>query len=203
MKLIDAYQKIKALNVTVFQTRDIAAYFNIDISHASKLLVRLALSSLVIRLARGRWGLPEYIDTLQLPELLTTPYPSYISLQTALYYHGMISQVPNVIYSVSLAKTQRIHTPLATISIHHIQPDFFCGYHTNDKDIKIATPEKAIIDFLYLSPTKTRLFASLPELEWPDKFDIKVANKYIDLIPSQRRKTLVTTLFSQLRRIKN
>ncbi len=199
MKSIDAYQKILELDVSVFQTRDIVAYFNINTSHASKILERLAESSQIIRLSRGRWGIKDRIDILQLPELLTAPYPSYISLQTGLYYQGMISQVPTVIYAVSLGRTKRISTPLGTISIHHVQPEFFYGFNTDEKThIKIATPEKAIIDILYLSPNKTRLFASLPEIEWTVQFNQDLARQYIDMIPSSSRRTLVKTLFDQL-----
>lgn len=198
MKLIDVYQKILELNTPMFQTRDIAAYLGISISHASKLLERLAQAAQVIHLSRGRWGLKDRIDPLQLPELLTTPYPSYISLQTALYYHGMISQVPTVIYAVSLAKSQRFDTPLGTVSIHYIQPSFFLGYEVNQYHIKMATPEKAIIDVLYLSPSKTRLFAHLPEFEFTDGFDRALATEYIRMIPSRSRRTLVKTLFAKL-----
>src|SRR3990167_7462249 len=134
MRLIDAYQKIIELNISVFQTRDVAAYLNINISHASKILERLALSTQIVHLAHGRWGLRDRIDILQLPELLTMPYPSYISLQTALYYHGMISQIPTVIYAVSLATSRCFNTPLGTVSIHRIQPDFFCGYQTGNNN---------------------------------------------------------------------
>jgi predicted transcriptional regulator of viral defense system len=198
MKLIDAYQKIAELNVSVFQTRDVSAYLNISVSHASKILERLALSSQVVHLAHGRWGLRDRIDILQLPELLTMPYPSYISLQTALYYQGMISQVPTVIYAVSLATSRCFNTPLGTVSIHHMQPDLFCGYKTDDNNIKMATPEKALVDLLYLSPAKTRLFASLPELELGEDFNRTLAEEYISMIPSQRRRTLVATLFTKL-----
>lgn len=200
MRLIDAYQKIIALDVPVFQTRDIAAYLNIDISHASKILERLEASSQIIRLVRGRWGLKDRIDILQLPQLLTSPYPSYISLQTALYYQGMISQIPTVIYAISLGRTQRFNTPLGTISTHYVQPDFFCGYKTDDNtQIKMATPEKAVIDILYLSPSKTRLFCRLPEFEFPEHFNRDLAKEYIHMIPSVRRRKLVSTLFEQLR----
>lgn len=198
MKLIDAYQRIKELNVPVFQTRDVATYLNISISHASKILNRLVLSTQIVHLTHGRWGLREHIDILQLPELLTTPYPSYISLQTALYYHGMISQVPTVIYAVSLATSRCFNTPLGTVSIHRIQPDFFCGYQTSDNNIKMATPEKALIDLFYLSPAKTRLFSGLPELELGKDFNRSLAADYIRMIPSQRRRTLVERLFAEL-----
>jgi hypothetical protein len=105
----------------------------------------------------------------------------------------MISQIPNIIYAVSLARTRLYKTPIANVSIHHIQPAFFFGYmEINDHELlKIATPEKALIDMFYLSQTKSRLFSTLPEIELPENFKLSVAKKIIDKIPSKRRKTLV------------
>lgn len=37
----------------------------------------------------------------------------------------------------------------------------------------MATPEKALIDFLYLSPARSNLFRVLPELELPRDFSAK------------------------------
>jgi hypothetical protein len=62
----------------------------------------------------------------------------------------------------------------------------------------MATPEKALIDLLYLSPVKTRLFAGLPELELGKDFNRRLAADYIRMIPSQRRRTLVETLFAKI-----
>lgn len=57
-------------------------------------------------------------------EYLTGPFPSYVSPQTALFYHEMISQIPHIIYAVSLARTRQYKTPLGNVSIHHLQPDW-------------------------------------------------------------------------------
>ena len=57
--------------------------------------------------------------------------PAYVSVQSALYLHGMISQIPHVIYVASLARTQRVATTIGTYSIHQIAPEFFGGYRTD------------------------------------------------------------------------
>jgi predicted transcriptional regulator of viral defense system len=48
---------------------------------------------------------------------LTAPFPAYVSLQSALYLHGMVSQVPAVTYAVMLARARRFVTPLGTVAI--------------------------------------------------------------------------------------
>ncbi|MCD6516134.1 MAG: type IV toxin-antitoxin system AbiEi family antitoxin domain-containing protein [Candidatus Aminicenantes bacterium] len=196
MKLIDVHKKLIELNVPVFHTSDAAACLNIEPAHASKLLARLASSGHIVHLSRGMWAFKEKVEILALPEYLTKPFPSYVSLQSALYYHGMISQIPSVTYAVSIGRTKKYKTPLGVVSIHHVNPSFFFGYQSIGKDIaKIATPEKALIDYFYLSPARSHLFKALPELELPQKFSIKKAYKIIDMIKSKRRKSLVMRSF--------
>lgn len=199
MRLLEIYSTLKKLNLPVIKTRDVAALLNIKLASASKILARLAKNHQIIYLHRGLWAIPELIDPLILPQYLTAPFPCYISLQSALYYHGMISQIPTTIYAVSLARTKKFITPLGSVSIHHVQPDFFFGFETTGKQhIKIATPEKALIDIFYLSTAKSRLFSSLPEVEFPKNFSIKKAYDIIKKIKSKTKKALVAKLFAKI-----
>jgi predicted transcriptional regulator of viral defense system len=199
MRLIEIFYKLKALGQPILQTREVAALLKIKTSTASKILSRLAKHKHIIYLRRGLWGIPEQIDPLMLPEYLTAPLPSYISLQSALFYHAMISQIPNLIYAVSLARTKKFTTPLGTVSIHHIQPDFFFGFEAIGKhQIKMATPEKAIFDTLYLSIAKSKLFYPLPELELPKRFSIKKVNDMLQNIKSISKRNLLTKRFNKL-----
>ena len=198
MKSIDVYTKLKQLNLSVIQTNDAAAYFDISVNHANKLLTRISETNQIIHIKHGVWAFPD-TDALVLPSFLTSPFPAYISLQTALYFHNMISQIPNIIYAVSIGRAKIYKTPIATVSIHHIHPTFYFGYEEKGANglLKIASPEKALLDIFYLSQTKTRLFKTLPEVELPKNFKIAVANKMIAKITSIRKQTLVQRRFSQ------
>lgn len=111
----------------------------------------------------------------------------------------MISQIPTVIYAVSVGRAKVYKTPIATVSIHHIHPSFYFGNIEKDVDglLKMASPEKALLDIFYLSQTKTRLFKTLPEVELPKNFKISVANRMIAKITSVRKRTLVQRRFSE------
>ena len=87
MRLIDAEQKILHLKQPVIQTRDAATCLNITIAQANQILVSLSKVGRFVRLMRGRWATTTQIDPLILPEYLTLPFPSYVSLQTALFFH--------------------------------------------------------------------------------------------------------------------
>jgi len=198
MRLLDAQAKLLALKQEVLQTSDVAACLKITISHASQILRRLSKAGFFLPLARGKWACHTAIDPLLLPECLTAPAPSYISFQSALYYHGMISQIPDTVYAASLARTCQYKTPIARISIHHIQPSFFFGFEVVARSgIKMATPEKALLDVFYLSSARSFLFSALPELEIPRSFKSKKAFKMIEKIPSPRMRTLVREKFQE------
>jgi len=201
MRLVDALARILEIGQPVFQTSDVAAYLDINRGHASKLLGRLAVSGHIIHLGRGLWALKERVDPLALPGYLTAPFPSYISLYSALYHHGMLSEIPAVTYAVSVAETRRVDTPLGTVSIHHIEPSFFFGFEIlSSSGAKVASPEKAVLDFLYLGPAKTRLFRVLPELELPPSFSVRKARRMIRRIPAAGRRTMVSNRFEELLR---
>jgi predicted transcriptional regulator of viral defense system len=200
VRLVDVHNKLLKMNVAVFQTSDAAACLNIESAHASKLLARLSSAGHLVHLSRGLWAFKNRVEPLALPEYLTDPFPSYVSLQSALYYHDMISQIPAITYAVSISRTKIYDTPLGVVSIHHVHPSFFFGFESIGKGIaKMATPEKALIDFLYLSPAKSNLFRALPEIEIPKSFTIKEAHTIMSRIRSARRRNLVKRLFEKAR----
>jgi predicted transcriptional regulator of viral defense system len=199
MTLLDALSTIASMDAIVFTTSDAAARLRVPNGHASVVLARLAASGQVIRLRRGVWALPNRVDPLALPEYLTSPFPAYVSLQSALYLHGLISQMPAMTYAVSLARARRFTTPLGTVSIHHVQPAFFFGFEPAGRSGgRLATPEKALVDFLYLTPARSKLFRALPELEWPNRFSVRQARSIVKRIEPVRRRTLVSRALGRL-----
>ena len=96
MNQVEALARIESLGQPVFQTKDVAAAAGVTATNANKIATRLAASGFLIRLARGRWMLTRERNKLLVPEELTAPYPAYISLQTALYRHAIVSQIPTV-----------------------------------------------------------------------------------------------------------
>jgi predicted transcriptional regulator of viral defense system len=200
MNQAEALKRLRALGTPFCTTGDITAVLGLSPAAANMTAARLAKNGLVTHLARDRWAIGEKVNPLALPQQLAAPYPAYISLQTALFHHGMISQIPQVIYAVTVAKTRRCSTPLGVVSFHQVAPDFFFGYESTGSDgVQIATPEKALLDFLYLSPGRSRLFSRLPELELPRSFSRKKLRAMLDKIADPRRRRLVETAWGNLR----
>ena len=200
MTLAGALEKLQAFGLPVLRTADIAAHLAVSPANASQIMVRLARHGYVRRIKRGLWALAG-TEPMAIVPYLTAPFPGYVSLQSALYHHGMISQIPDVLYCASLARTRRYRTPLGTISVHHVPDTLFYGYERiGNGAFGMATPEKALLDFLYLGSAKSRLFAALPELEFPPGFSRKQLESMIALIPGPKRRSYVQARAEQLLR---
>ena len=185
-----AYATLRKLGVPVLETADAAAALHQSPAAATNTLTRLAEVGLVTQVRHGMWWMDGPIDPYRLPEYLTAPLPSYVSLHTALYLRGVIEQIPDVVYAASLARTQRVTTRAGTFSIHHIAPEVFGGYEETKNGVKLATAEKALFDFAYLSAGRSRLFTALPEVALPRGFRRAAFASWILRIPSQRSRTI-------------
>lgn len=193
MTLVEALASLADMREPVFETGDAAARLELPAAHASTVLARLAAARHLVRPRRGLWAFPQRVDPFSLPSRLTAPLPSYVSLQSALYLHGLISQMPAVIYAVSLARARRFDIPLGAVSIHHVTPAFFFGFEqTGPQGVLIASPEKALVDFLYLAPARSSLFRALPEVDIPPSFSARRARVMAAKIASTRRHAMVT-----------
>jgi hypothetical protein len=81
---------------------------------------------------------------------------SYVSLQSALAYYGMIPEHVPVMTNITTSRPAQWETPLGVFDFRHIQVDFFDGYRFVDlgdnQQAFIAAPEKALLDLVYLEP---------------------------------------------------
>jgi len=90
--------------------------------------------------------------------------PSYVSLESALSWHGFIPENTFQITSCSSRKTQSFETPLGSFKYRSIKSALFFGYQLvewNNHHFAIAEPEKTVIDYLYLHH----------EIDDPDDFE--------------------------------
>lgn len=87
--------------------------------------------------------------------------PSYVSLHSALSWYNLIPEMIATTTSVTTRKTNRFSTPLGSFDYHSIKPELFgFGYILEDmgpsgkgtsRQIMVATPQKAILDFFYIN----------------------------------------------------
>jgi predicted transcriptional regulator of viral defense system len=79
--------------------------------------------------------------------------PSYISTESALRAYNLIPEIVFLTTCVTTRKTKNLETPIGNFQYHSIKENLFFGYKFIDINgivYKIAEPEKALLDFLYL-----------------------------------------------------
>jgi predicted transcriptional regulator of viral defense system len=122
-------------------------------------LSRWVKAGKLIQLAKGLYTLAEpYRKRAAHPFLLANAMKkaSYVSLQSALAYFGMIPEHVPTVTSVTTQRPARVDTPLGRFLFRHIKRNWFSGYSQVDlgagQKAFIAAPEKALLDLVYLTP---------------------------------------------------
>ncbi|MCG2725658.1 MAG: hypothetical protein L6420_05275 [Elusimicrobia bacterium] len=81
--------------------------------------------------------------------------PSYISLEMAFSFYGLIPESVYEITSVTSKKTNRFKSDIAVFTYKHIKPELMFGYkleNYNNRRYLMSEMEKALLDYLYLMP---------------------------------------------------
>lgn len=132
---------------------------DVDPRHVRRQLSRWTQAGRLYQLRRGLYALaPPYQKTRPHPFLVANRIvrPSYVSLQSALAYYGLIPEHVPVVTSVTTGRPGRWETPLGAYAFRHIKTDLFFGYRLTDlggeQAAFVATPEKALLDLVYLQP---------------------------------------------------
>jgi len=131
--------------------------------------------------------------------------PSYVSLQSALSWHGFIPEGVFTVTSVTTLKTQAFSTPAGSFAFRTVKPDLFFGYRLEAFGafrFKIADPAKALLDMLYLFPNLDSdghfHELRLNFFEVQEKLDIAVFHQYLSIFNSKtlekRAKTFIQYL---------
>jgi predicted transcriptional regulator of viral defense system len=122
-------------------------------------LTRWTKSGRVYQLRRGVYMVaPPYQKVKPHPFLIANHLQraSYVSGQSALSLYGLIPDVVQLITSVTAGRPELLETPLGIFEFRHIKPELLCSYRMielgNDQQALIATPEKALLDLVYLTP---------------------------------------------------
>jgi predicted transcriptional regulator of viral defense system len=141
---------------------------------------------LVKRVTRGVWCIPDdpQFSKYSLVPLLAGSHRAYVSLTSALHLHGLIEQIPQIVFAVTTGHTRIRRTAVATYSYHRIHPHLFTGFDWYGKrqDFLVATPEKALVDSFYLSSRRGKRFGSFPEIDLGAGFSFKRAVEWAERI---------------------
>jgi predicted transcriptional regulator of viral defense system len=179
----------------VVQAGAIASKYELPLPTVWQALSRLADRSLVSRVAKGiytnrlvRDSAPEDFIKLLRPN-------SYVSLESALSHWGLSTQSSVALTCVTTGKPKEYRTPEFTIIFRTISKRLYWGFiekQTRYSKYAIAEPEKALLDWIYLT-LQAGLKPSLDEIEFKSIDKQKLA-KYAVKYPGTVRNTLMHSL---------
>ncbi|PIW64901.1 MAG: hypothetical protein COW13_00305, partial [Candidatus Omnitrophica bacterium CG12_big_fil_rev_8_21_14_0_65_50_5] len=121
---------------------------------------RWVKSGKLIQLKRGIYLLADPYRKIQTSEFYIAnalKNPSYVSLEKALEYHGLIPEAVAVYTSVTTKRPESLRTPAGMYDYQHVKPSLFWGYTSvtfHGQTFFMAAPEKALLDFFYLKHVK-------------------------------------------------
>jgi predicted transcriptional regulator of viral defense system len=203
--MISVIEAIARLKRPTFSTADVHAIRGGSLSSLVQSLRALEKQGMLAHLRRGLWMLAlsntrSKINPFELAQYLVPGGPVYISFTSALHLHGMIGQIPQAITVASTTHTQTIRTSAGTFYIHRIAPSFFKGYdwYRGEGSFLIATPEKALVDCLYVSSRRNRRFSHFPELDFSKSFSKKRAQEWVGRIADFRIRSHVQKKLGEL-----
>jgi len=181
-----AYARLRELGAPVVTTGEAASALRVSTSSSSRTLRTLERQGLAWKIRYGLWSLADQpIDPRRLASEITRPYPSYVSFESALSAHGMIDQLPREVTVASLDRAKIIRTRHGTFSVRHLPPKLFGGFDSRD-GLLLATPEKALFDYFYVTHASTRHRRRLPEVELPDQFSWTKVKHWLQRIEFER-----------------
>lgn len=138
-----------------FSKNDILAHFE---TFDKNNLTRWCAKGYLIKLRNNYYTFPEYLKKQYFTFFLANQiFPSaYVSLHTALAYHGYIANYINTqISSISAQKTITFKNIFGNFHYQKEQSTLLFGFEEKGEPpftFRIAEPEKAILDLFYLYP---------------------------------------------------
>ncbi len=196
MKLL---KKLKELDKLYYTTSDIRKIENYSEGSLYVVLSRLVNRGELIRLTSGIYILPErYGEVEKIANMLY--FPSYLSFESALSKHGIISQIPYTLSFATTRKTRKTALDKYAVEYRQLRIDLYFGYSQRDDGVFIATPEKAFFDILYLASLGKLSFdfssIDLHNIEI-DK-TIRYVNKYLKRLSPKMKRILEQTMTSSV-----
>lgn len=129
-------------------------------AHAVRLqLSRWVKAGRLIQFRRGLYALaPPWRKIEPHPFLIANRLRSgsYVTLQSALAWHGVIPEQVPIVTSVGPARPETVSTPLCVFQFQHLAEALRFGFSRVEVAPRqfafVAAPEKALLDLVYLTP---------------------------------------------------
>lgn len=109
--------------------------------------------------------------------------PSFVSLESALAWHGLIPETPLAVTSVTTRKTRTISSEIGEFIYRTVKPGYWFGYtveETPHGKFMLAQPQRALVDLLYMRKD-LRTPGDFAELRLSDEISGAIAEDLLEM----------------------
>ena len=179
----------------VILASELASNYNLPVASVQKALLRLKDRGLVSRVAEGVYA-NKLVRDIAAADFIRVLRPySYVSLESGLSHWGLSTQSPVALTCVTTGKPKEYRVPEFAIRFRTISPNLYWGFvekQTRYATYLIAEPEKALLDWVYLS-LQGGIRPSLDEVDFKSVSKEKLA-EYASKFPGSVRNVLTHSL---------
>lgn len=160
-------EKLLEKGIAMFTPLEFGRIFDLPNYKTKYFLEKWTNEKILTRLKKGIYALKT--DLPGEKEIANRLYkPSYLSFEYALSYYNILPEMPYIVTSATTKPTRTFTTDSKTFIFLKIKKNAYTGYvliKEEEKSFLIATPEKALVDYLYFvaigkKPFNERLNAS-------------------------------------------
>lgn len=168
-----------------------------DYKQTKNQITKLVKNGWLIRIKRGLYA----ISDLSARGFLTlSPYmvanllvpDSYVSFESALQHYGMFDQMVSKVVSISLKEYKQVSVASVIYSYVKTKPEYFFGWQNiqlDNKDVRIATPEKALVDMVNFHKSQYSIDLVIEKLiEHKNDLDFKQLNEFLNQTSTTTKK---------------
>ena len=168
----------------------------------SKQLTRWTNAGKIYQLRRGVYSLaPPYQKVAPHPFLVANRLMpgSYVSLQSALSYFGLIPEIVPVTTSVTTRRQNRWENPLGVYVFRYLQESYMFGYQHVEvapgQTAFVAEAEKALLDLVYLTPgADSKEYLIELRLQNTERLDLEKLTRYAEQMGKPKLLRVVSSL---------
>lgn len=182
MRALASLQTLQRSSKQIFSLSDLRKLLGMESDNTAYKRVQVLIEAgILTRIMKGYFMLAaNRPSNLAIANVLYRP--SYISLETALNYYGMLIQVPQQVTSVTTNMSKERYVEETPFTYAHLDKRYFTGYQRVESFL-IATPEKALVDTVYFVAQRRRM-TDLSELQL-DQIDFDQVRAFADSIANR------------------
>lgn len=179
-------QFLSQLGKPYFSVADLEKVLGLKRASLYVTLHRLVRYGVLERLHRGVYQLA--VRPGDVPRMANLLYmPSYLSFESALARHGILSQIPYTVTFATTRRSKKMTLGTTVAQFHQLRSKLFFGY-TLEQGLYLAEPEKAFLDEVYLIK-RGKASLELSELRLVDISQEKLLS-YADCFPPYVQKAV-------------